>query len=562
MAHRSVAGNDHDQRGGCGVNIGSLFSGYGGLDQGVQSVLGGTVAWYCDNDPGASKILAHHWPDVPNLGDITAVDWTQVEPVDVITGGSPCQDVSHAGKRAGMKAGTRSGLWASMCDAIDIIRPALVVWENVRGVLSAEADSNVEPCPLCVGDGRGPTLRALGRVLGDLAELGYDAQWTGLRAADVGAPHGRFRVFVVAYPDRERLQGQHVEAPRAGAAPLATRRSGRGVAAPDSASYGRHEGWTEPARIVRGPDAAERGDGSAADADRGAIGTRPGDIGTTSERQRSSINIGRSASAAADAAITERRGTEPDDLGAATGSAAEPRECPGTTGQSADDQRRIMGQLSHAADDQTRPDQALRDVRDLDDPQEVRPEPDTRGHGSVHAAPELLTVLREHQDGSDQGRIPLAGAEAPDMRAVRDDSGSPRPPRGPGSHEQRPSEPDHPVLVLPSETALARGPGEAHGRCGEGQGYGCSAWGQYAPAIHRWEIRLGRLAPAPTEPGSKGQPRLAPLAVEFMMGLPAGHVTAVPGLSRNDQLKALGNGVVPQQAAAALTIMLGSEDAA
>src|SRR5574338_364383 len=87
----------------------------------------------------------------------------------------------------GISPSRRPGQWASMCDAIDIIRPRLVVWENVRGALSAPADSAVEPCPLCVGDDPGTTLRALGRVLGDLAELGYDCLWYGLRAADVGA---------------------------------------------------------------------------------------------------------------------------------------------------------------------------------------------------------------------------------------------------------------------------------------------------------------------------------------------------------------------------------------
>lgn len=183
------------------LRIGALFAGYGGLDMAVESVLDAEVAWVSEFDAHPSRILAHRYPDAPNLGDVTRIDWSAVEPVDVITGGSPCQDLSHAGKRAGMKAGTRSGLWASMCDAIDIIRPRLVLWENVRGALSAEATAgDVESCELCVGDGRGPSLRALGRVLGDLAEIGYDAAWTGLRAADVGAPHGRWRAFVLAWP--------------------------------------------------------------------------------------------------------------------------------------------------------------------------------------------------------------------------------------------------------------------------------------------------------------------------------------------------------------------------
>jgi DNA (cytosine-5)-methyltransferase 1 len=196
------------------VKIGSLFSGYEGLGMAVQSVLGGDIAWVSDIDPGACKILAHRYPDVPNIGDITTVDWTAVEPVDVLTGGFPCQDVSSAGKRAGLNNETRSGLWAQMARAIAETRPPLVVAENVRGLLSACALSELEPCPRCLGDEsqpHRPVLRALGRVLGDLAELGYDARWGGLRAADVGAPHGRFRVFVVAWPAEyaagEGLQG-------------------------------------------------------------------------------------------------------------------------------------------------------------------------------------------------------------------------------------------------------------------------------------------------------------------------------------------------------------------
>ena len=85
-----------------------------------------------DIEPGPQAILAHHHPDVPNLGDITRIDWTQVEPVDVICGGSPCTDLSLAGARAGMSKDTRSGLWESMFHAITAIRPRLVVWENVQ----------------------------------------------------------------------------------------------------------------------------------------------------------------------------------------------------------------------------------------------------------------------------------------------------------------------------------------------------------------------------------------------------------------------------------------------
>ena len=180
--------------------IGSLFSGYGGLDLGVMNVLGGKVVWHVEFDPAPSKILDKNFPGVPNYGDITKVDWTTVEPIDVLTGGFPCQDVSLAGKRAGMKDGTRSGLWAQFANAISILRPEMVVIENVRGLLSATTNSDVEYCPWCMGDSDGEhPLRALGAVLGDLSDLGYDARWETVSAASAGAPHRRERVFIVAY---------------------------------------------------------------------------------------------------------------------------------------------------------------------------------------------------------------------------------------------------------------------------------------------------------------------------------------------------------------------------
>jgi len=135
------------------MRIGSLCSGYGGLDLGAQAVLGGTVAWHVEYDPNASRILAHHWPNVPNLGDLTAVDWTQVEPVDVLTAGYPCQPFSHAGQRKG-SADVRH-LWPHVARAISVLRPRLVLLENVRGHVSLGLDA----------------------VIGDLSRLGYDARW-------------------------------------------------------------------------------------------------------------------------------------------------------------------------------------------------------------------------------------------------------------------------------------------------------------------------------------------------------------------------------------------------
>ena len=156
------------------MRIGSLCSGYGGLDMGVQAVLGGTVAWHVEYDRDPSRILAHHWPDVPNHGDVKHADWSAVEPVDVLTAGYPCQPFSHAGKRKG--ANDPRHLWPDVARAIGVLRPQFVILENVAGHVSL----------------------GLPDVLGDLAALGYDARWGVVRASDAGAPHQRERIFIVA----------------------------------------------------------------------------------------------------------------------------------------------------------------------------------------------------------------------------------------------------------------------------------------------------------------------------------------------------------------------------
>lgn len=295
------------------LKLGEICAGYGGLGLGLGLLTDVDTRWVADIDTGPSRILAHHWPDAPNLGDITRIGWTTIEPVDVIAGGTPCQDLSNAGHRAGMRPGTRSGIWEAMAHAIEEIKPHAVIWENVAGARSAAAYSRLESGAGRLGGGADrPVLRALGRVVGDLAGLGYDAAWESLRASDVGAPHRRERVFVLA--------------------------------------------WR--------PDAAD-----------------------------------------------------------------------------------------------------------------------------------TLRVLRDRPRGA-RGRR----HEPTDRRRTPDRS----------------------------------------------------PWLEYAPAIHRWEEVTGREAPPPTETGQRGGDVLSPRFVEWMMGLPAGHVTDTPGLSRSQALKALGNGVVPQQAAHAV----------
>jgi DNA (cytosine-5)-methyltransferase 1 len=159
------------------LRIGSLCTGYGGLDMAVTGVFGGKLVWCADNDRHVAALLDARYPDIPNHGDLTRLDWRTVELVDIIAAGFPCQDISYNGRGAGIEKGARSGIWKNIVTGIRLLRPRLVVVENVAAI----------------------RRRGLDRVLGDLAELGYYAVWASLRASDVGAPHRRERVFILGY---------------------------------------------------------------------------------------------------------------------------------------------------------------------------------------------------------------------------------------------------------------------------------------------------------------------------------------------------------------------------
>lgn len=412
-----------------GRRMGSLCSGYGGLDEAVQQVEGGELVWVADNDPGAEKILAHHHPKVPNLGDITVVDWDQVPPVDILTMGFPCQDVSVAGLRAGMLVGNRSGLWFHCARAIAALNPSLVVIENVPGLLAARADGDVEPCAWCLGDGGGePPLRALGAVLGDLAGLGFDAEWTSLPASAVGACHKRNRVFIRAWPadsESTRLEDG-----------WEGRSAREGADASDAQGVGRREGRAEPARVEGRPRLV--GDGGAPTAHPHGDAVREQPVPVPGCRSEAVAGLADPEAAADSAHVGRQRGGQHGDGGL--------------------DLRTAVGSL-----------------------------------------------------------------------AVADTDGEPGAERGDAA------------------------PGETQGGGASAVDCGCdrAPWGSFGPAIHRWEQVIGRPAPEPVD--ERG--RLAVPFVEWMQGLPAGHVTDVPGLSRKAMLKALGNGVVTLQAVAALVVL-------
>lgn len=156
----------------------------GGLDLGVMQVFDATPVWHVEIDPAPAAILASHYPDVPNLGDVTRVDWAEVPPVDIITAGYPCQPFSQAGHRKGTNDGRH--LWPHVRDAIKYLRPRFALFENVSGHVTL----------------------GLAEVLEDLAEIGFDAQWACTRASESGAPHHRERIFILAYPSGQRLEAR------------------------------------------------------------------------------------------------------------------------------------------------------------------------------------------------------------------------------------------------------------------------------------------------------------------------------------------------------------------
>ena len=175
------------------LTFGSLFAGIGGFDLGFERA-GFRCLWHVEIDEYCRKVLAKHWPQVPRHDDVRTFPPTQEDwQVDVVCGGFPCQDISTAGRRAGLD-GERSGLWSQMLRVVALLRPKYVVVENTAGLLA----------PVCQGD-----QAPIGRVLGELSTCGYDAEWQVIPAAAVGASHIRDRVFVVAYPqghgDRQRV---------------------------------------------------------------------------------------------------------------------------------------------------------------------------------------------------------------------------------------------------------------------------------------------------------------------------------------------------------------------
>lgn len=443
--------------------IGSMCSGYGGLDLAALRVFGGQVVWHAEYDSAASATLARHWPTVPNLGDITyvdddrpgqmlmpmmATDWHTLPPVELLCAGYPCQPFSGAGRRKGTD--DERHIWPYIAETIRRVRPGLILLENVAGHRSL----------------------GFGAVLADLAQAGYVGSWVSVKASDVGAPHVRERVFILA-ADATRL---------------------------DAADAVREAGHVGPGLRAGGPPGigwGRSGDGggeAVADADdqrhaaSGPLGSGAALAGAAGGRRPAADASG------GDRAHIPARGDQPGAplspvVGAGDGDRA------GTAAPRVRQLGRVAGVVASAAADPAHERREVGGARDHDQ----------RGEQPGHVV-----------DGRD--------ADAAD--------------------------PDSDPVWVESVPYAGRGGAAIVGDPGPRE------WGKYGPAIHRWEHILGRAAPAPTELNSNGGQRLAAPFVEWMMGLPAGWVTGDRRLSRNAQLRLLGNGVVPAQAELALWLLL------
>ena len=384
------------------LRIGSLFSGYGGLDLAVERVFGGEVVWHVENDPAPSTILARHWPGVPNFGDVKSIDWAQVPSVDILTGGYPCQPFSAAGRRKGEDDDRH--LWPYVREAIRVLRPRYTLLENVAGHRSL----------------------GFGRVLGDLAEDGMHVRWVSVRASEVGAPHHRERLFILVTPADSDCSGQQSEQ--------------QPFPVPEEVAAFVGGEFPLPELMFPTP-----------------VAQPPG--GTPANHLRKKPGRARVTDLAmiVEHGLLETGGELPDEFGVLP----TPRAAASRTSRS--------------------------------------------------------TMLASGSSPSLEQAVEIAAGEMP--RELR-------------SWEEAPAS------WQPSSAPALR-------------------WGRYEDCVRRWERVFGMLAPEPTEPCRSERPRLSARFVEWLMGLPSGWVSDVPGVSYSAQIRALGNGVCPPQALVALMHLLG-----
>lgn len=438
---------------GGGLNVVSLFAGIGGFDLGLERA-GMTVVASCEINPKCRHLLSEHWPHVQQFADICEMRAADVpHRVHVLCGGFPCQDLSFAGKGAGL-AGERSGLWREYARLIGEFRPDYVIVENVSALLG----------------------RGLGDVLGDLAALGYDAWWDCIPAAAVGAPHRRDRIWIVAYARGQQHEGYGDALRREIAEGLSC-----AAAMADAAGNGRHEGYPDGGwRGSRGCPQQGAGPGGRGDEPplAHAIGERG--CGRDSERQHAVHAYPRRETFCAG-----RDGgwwsAEPDVGRTIDGFS---RWLDETAGES--EAHKVILAYANASD--AGPGKALRDLRDS-----IRAEDDRRAAGGpISVSPEavLFAFVREHARRAEEGLASLESAAPPadGVRGVRGETGASRPSLRSGRDEQRAGEPSDPLQVV--SQLLAR-----HAEAAWIAYRWPDAWASQ-PWVHGWEDGIARVAHA------------------------------------------------------------------
>lgn len=172
------------------IKVGSLFSGIGGMEIGLSRAIPNAVpVWFCEKEDYPRSILRKHWPGVPIYDNVKNINKSNVESIDILTGGFPCQSISLCGNMRGLQDDEKSGLWREMWRIIRDLRPRIVIMENVANVIHLGGTD----------------------VVGSLAEIGYCVEWEIVSAEQMGAPHLRRRWFAVAYPDGVGLQKARTE---------------------------------------------------------------------------------------------------------------------------------------------------------------------------------------------------------------------------------------------------------------------------------------------------------------------------------------------------------------
>jgi len=411
------------------ITVGSLFAGIGGLELGLERTGGFKTVWQVENNPYAIRVLEKHWPKVHRWDDVKTFPPKGGDMrVELICGGFPCQDISNAGKRAGID-GERSGLWAEFARIIGVLRPRFVLVENVSALL----------------------IRGIDRVLGDLATLGYDAEWESIPAAAVGAPHIRERVFILGMDRNASGPGNDPQRRILGGSDSWAQRIC------DSISDTEYGGISERRGIEDAPEDCESGGISR-------------DDGEGSEEQKEKVfpNAIRPISQSGTRGRRIREGGASIDGGQW---ATEPNVGGSPDGFPVWLERHIGKGMSY--EESQRAIEKLRKLWNRNAAESVWGT--IGGLDRISQAEILFAFVRKYENDIDQARLLLASPQAFEkcVRIMRGETEAPGPPHRPGHHQQPTGKHPDPLQVVPRLSSFD----------------GKAAWPQYG-----WEDGIPRVA--------------------------------------------------------------------